>query len=187
VYKIEDIDNSGGISADKDRKIVGYSDPLYRFSIQNTVRYQNLEFKMMINSVQGGKNHYLGQPLSTQPIRDNLQNWSWMNYDYWTPENPNARYRQVGAYNTITGVGFGPYVSRSFVRLQEVSLAYNLPKKLLEKIKVASAKVYISGTNLLTLTDWDGWDPEAAQGVTWELYGGYPIMRSFTVGLNFEF
>jgi TonB-linked SusC/RagA family outer membrane protein len=186
VYKIEDIDNSGGISADKDRKIVGYADPLYRFSIQNTVRYQNLELKMMINSVQGGKDHYLAQPLSSQPIRDNLQNWSWMDYDYWTPENPDARYRQVGQYNTITGVGFGPYVSRSFVRLQEVSLAYKFPKKLLEKIKMASAKIYISGTNLLTLTDWDGWDPEPAQGVTWGI-SGYPIMKSFTVGLNIEF
>jgi TonB-linked SusC/RagA family outer membrane protein len=187
VYKIEDIDGSGGISADKDRKIVGYADPLYRFSIQNTVRYQNLELKAMINSVQGGKNHYLAQPLSTMPVRDNLQNWSWMDYDYWTPENPNARYRQVGMYNTVTGVGFGPYVSRSFVRLQEVSLAYNLPKKLLEKTKISTAKIYISGTNLLTLTGWDGWDPEAAQGVTWDLYGGYPIMRSFTIGLNLGF
>jgi hypothetical protein len=83
-------------------------------------------------------------------------------------------------------------VSRSFVRLQEISLAYNLPKKLLEKTKIASAKVYISGTNLLTLTDWDGWDPEAAQGITWglqDVYGNphYPVMRSFTIGLNLGF
>ncbi|MDR3132715.1 MAG: SusC/RagA family TonB-linked outer membrane protein [Prevotellaceae bacterium] len=194
VYKVEDIDNSGNISADNDRKIVGYADPLYSFSIQNTVKYQNLELKMMINSVQGGKDHYLGQPASTIPVRDNLQNWNWMDFDYWTPENPDARYRQLGQYNTVVGVGFSPYVSRSFVRLQEVSLAYNLPKKLLSKLKVANAKVYISGTNLLTLTDWDGWDPEPAMGhgITWGLtdiygYGGYPMMKSFTVGLNLGF
>ncbi|MDR0692361.1 MAG: TonB-dependent receptor [Prevotellaceae bacterium] len=190
-YKVEDIGNNG-LSADEDRQIVGYADPLYRFSIQNTVRYQNLELKMMINSVQGGKDHYLAQPAVSIPIRDNLQNWSWMDFDYWTPENPDARYRQLGQYNTVTGVGFSPYVSRSFVRLQEVSLAYNLPKKWLEKAKIANAKIYISGTNLLTLTDWDGWDPEAAQGITWgltDIYGisGYPVMKSFTVGLNIGF
>ncbi|MDR1330980.1 MAG: TonB-dependent receptor [Tannerella sp.] len=187
VYKIEDIDNSGDISADKDRKIIGYTDPLYSFSIQNTVRYKDLELKMMINSVQGGNNHYLGQPLSTLPIRDQLQNWNWVDFDYWTPENPNARYQQLGIRNTIVGNAFSRYVSRSFVRLQEVSLAYHIPSNLLSKLNVASAKVYISGTNLLTLTDWDGWDPEAAQGVTWDLSSGYPIMRNFTLGLNFEF
>jgi TonB-linked SusC/RagA family outer membrane protein len=186
VYKIEDIDNSETITAGGDRKILGYSVPLYRFSIQNAVRYKDFELKAMINSIQGGKDYYLGQPASTIPVRDNLQNWSFMKFDYWTPENPNAKYRQLGMYNTVTGVGFSPYVSRSFIRLQELSLAYNIPSTLLNKINVSRAKIYVSGTNLFTITDWDGWDPEAGQGLDWGI-SGYPIMKNYTLGINFEF
>jgi len=186
VYKIEDINNDGKIAPDDDRKILGFSVPLYRFSIQNNIKYKDFELKAMINSIQGGKDHYLGQPASTIPIRDNLQNWSWMKFDYWTPENPNARYSQLGQYNTVVGKEFSPYVSRSFIRLQELSLAYNLPSKLLSKANISRAKLYISGTNLFTITDWDGWDPEAGQGITWSV-AGYPIMKNYTFGINFEF
>jgi len=186
VYKVEDLNGDDKIDPDNDRKILGYSVPLYRFSIQNTLRYKGFELKAMINSIQGGKDYYLGQPASTIPIRDNLQNWSWMKFDYWTPENPNARYSQLGQYNTVVGKEFSPYVSRSFIRLQDLSLSYTVPTKFLSKINVARARIYVTGTNLLTITDWDGWDPEAGQGITWSI-GGYPTMKSYTLGLNFEF
>ena len=117
-----------------------------------------------------------------------------MKFDYWTPENPDARYRQLGFYTASLGEGFSPYVSRSFVRLQELSLGYNIPKKFLKKIHVNRAKVFLSATNLLTITGWDGWDPEANQGITYSLDAttegdgaGYPLMKSYTIGLNFEF
>lgn len=193
-YKIEDIDNSGTYTAEKDRKIIGYKDPLYRFSIQNMLRYKDFELNIFINSIQGGKNYYLGQPAKNMQIPDHLKSNSFMKFDYWTPENPDARYRQLGFYTASLGEGFSPYVSRSFVRLQELSLGYNIPKKFLKKIHVNRAKVFLSATNLLTITGWDGWDPEANQGITYSLDAttegdgaGYPLMKSYTIGLNFEF
>ena len=185
-YKIEDINNDGAYTADKDRKILGYTDPLYRFSIQNKLKYKDFELNVFINSIQGGSNHYLGQPAGDLPIPDHLTNNSFFKFDYWTPENPGAKYRQLGSYTAALGTGFSPYVSRSFIRLQELSLAYHLPKRFLGKLDVSRAKVYLSATNLLTITKWDGWDPEANQGLTYDL-SGYPTMKGYTIGFNFEF
>ena len=185
-YKVEDINKDGKISANHDRKIVGYTDPLYRFSLQNNFSYKNLELNVFINSVQGGSNHYLGQPLKDLWAPDALCMYSYFKFDYWTPENPNAKYRQLGNYTPALGQEFSPYVSRSFVRLQELSLAYNVPTHLLKRLHINRAKIYLSATNLFTLTDWDGWDPEANQGISY-IFDGYPTMKTYTIGLNFEF
>jgi len=184
-YKIEDVDGDGNYTADKDRKILGYTDPLYRFSIQNNLRYKDFSLNIFINSVQGGSNHYMDRPAKNLPIPDHLSINSYYKFDYWTPENPNAKYRQLGYYTEALGSGFSPYVSRSFIRLQELSLSYNIPKSLLKKIDINRAKVYVSATNLFTITSWDGWDPETGNGLTYG--GGYPPLKNYTIGLNFEF
>lgn len=186
-YKIEDIDRDGNFTAEKDRKIIGYKDPLYRFSLQNNFRYKDFELNVFINAVQGGSDHYLGQPAKKMQIPDHLTNNSYLKFDYWTPENPNAKYRQLGFYTASLGEGFSPYVSRSFIRLQELSLSYNVPSVFLKKIHVNRARIFVSASNLFTITNWDGWDPEADQGLTYDLDGGYPTMKSYTFGLNFEF
>lgn len=162
-----------------------YTDPAYRFSIQNSFRYKNWELKFLINSIQGGKNYYYGQPGSSLPNPDNIYQNNLFNFDYWTPENPNARYRQLGYYTqALEGSGFSPYVQRSFVRLQDVTISYNVPSAFLNKFKVNRLKLYVTGKNLLTFTDWDGWDPETGTGL---VSNQYPVMRSYSVGLNLEF
>lgn len=192
-YKIEDVDGDGKYTADKDRKIVGYTDPAYRFSIQNSFRYKDWELKFLINSVQGGKNYYYGQPGSGLNNPDNIFQNNLFKFDYWTPENPNARYRQIGAYNQSVDYQFSPYVQRSFVRLQDVTLVYNVPTAFLNKFKVNRLKLYVSGKNLFTISDWDGWDPETGLGLVSSQYADgqtknvYPVMRSYSIGLNLEF
>lgn len=54
-YKIEDVNHDNAYTAEDDRKILGYKDPLYRFSIQNNFTYKDFELNIFINSVQGGK------------------------------------------------------------------------------------------------------------------------------------
>ena len=184
-YKVEDVNNDGKYTADADRKIIGYEDPAYRFSIQNTFRYKNWELKFFINSVQGGKKYYYGQPAKDVPNPDNIYQVNLFNFDYWTPENPNARYRQLGYFSqALGGYAFSPYVQRNFVRLQDVTVSYNVPSAWLNKFNINRLKVYVSGKNLLTLTDWDGWDPETGAGLD---SSKYPVMRSYSVGLNLEF
>ncbi len=126
-YKTED-KTGDGFTTD-DRSILGYRDPSYRFSIQNKFEYRNWQLNIFINSIQGGKNFYLGQPLST--FTEGKQ-WNFFEFDYWTPENPNAKYRQVGAWGP-EGSSYSPYVSRSFIRLP-LSL-------ILERVSLPSAAV----------------------------------------------
>ncbi|MEP0369094.1 MAG: TonB-dependent receptor [Cyclobacteriaceae bacterium] len=185
-YKLRDINGDTAISSLDDRKILGYQDPAYRFGIGNTLTYKNFSLYVFINSIQGGKNYYMGN--DAPHARDawgNRDQLSYLNvpsgaWDYWMPENPNAKYRRLdnaGAY------GGTPYSQRSFVRLQDVSLSYNLPISLLEKANIASAKITMSGKNLLTWTDWLGGDPET--GVGFE--PGRPLLRSYTMSLDIKF
>lgn len=183
-YKVEDINQDGNYTAADDRKILGYTDPAYRFSILNSFRYKNWELKFMINSIQGGKDYYYGQPAASLPNPDNIYQNNLFKFDYWTPENPNARYRQIGKYPTMLGYSFSPYIQRSFVRLQNVTLSYNVPISFLKKFNVNRLKLYVTGDNLLTFTDWDGWDPEVGSGLT---QGDRPVMKSYSVGVNVEF
>jgi hypothetical protein len=148
------------------------------------VRYKDWEVKVFVNSIQGGKDFYYGQPGTTLANPDNIYGSNLFKFDYWTPENPNARYRQIGYYTVALGETFSPYVQKSFVRLQELTLTYSVPKVILQKLKLNRLKLFANGKNLLTFTDWDGWDPETGTGLD---AGAYPLLRSYSIGLNVEF
>ena len=182
-YKIEDIDGDGNITAANDRKILGYSDPSYRFSIQNTFRYKDFELKFLLNSIQGGKDYYWANSGSSIPEPDAAYQNNIFKFDYWTPENPNAKYRQLGYFTPSVGYNFHPYTQRSFVRLQDLTFSYKIPKRVLNKIGINNLKIYLSGKNLFTITKWDGMDPETGVGIQ----GGYPLLRSYSIGVNFDF
>lgn len=185
-YKIKDQNNDGEYSASDDRIILGYPDPGYRFGISNTLKYKNFTLYVFINSIQGGKNYYqkmVGPAWYWQvwvAVDDN--NAPAGSWDYWMPENPNAKYRRLDVGSTLQGYG-GPYEQRNFIRLQNVSLSYTFDKGIIEKWGVSNMKVFLSGKNLYTLTKWEGWDPEAGVG----LAVGPPVLANYTLGLNVEF
>jgi len=183
-YQVEDINGDGSYTADQDRKILGYTDPAYRFSIQSMLRYKNWGFNFLVNSIQGGRDFYYGQPGTSLANPDNIYGSNLFKFDYWTPENPSARYRQIGYYTVALGETFSPYVQRSFVRLQDVTVSYDLPAGLLERFRLGQLKVFANGKNLLTFSDWDGWDPETGTGLD---VGAYPLLRSYTLGLRVSF
>ncbi|MGJ7033291.1 TonB-dependent receptor [Niabella hirudinis] len=182
-YKVEDLNGDKVISAADDRKIQGYTDPSYRISWLNTIRYKNFEVKAFINSIQGGKNYYYGQPAATVPNPDNMQRNNFFHFDYWTPENPDARYRQLGFYTTAVGQNFSPYIQRSFIRLQDLTLSYDLPQSVSKRIALRRARIFLNGKNLFTITDWDGWDPETGTGLD---VSAYPLMKSYSIGLSVD-
>ncbi len=181
-YKIKDINEDGEFTPANDRKILGYQDPSYRLSINNELNYKNWTLKVFLNAVQGGKKYYLG--------KDDLSNWSLSEsafrrnlpkeIDFWSPDNTDARYQAI----PITGYMGDRYTQRNFVRLQDVSLSYNLPADLLRNSFIQNLSVYVSGKNLATWTKWPGWDPETGAGMTRD---DRPVLSSFTLGLNVEF
>ncbi len=190
-FKIIDRNNDGKIDPD-DYEILNYRDPSYRFSIGNNLRYKNLSLTIFINSVQGGKNYYYGadnllyhdysngfnNPFDVQHFTLNFPK----GLDYWLPENPNAKYQRIDV--KLDGARTTRWTQRNFVRLQDISLAYNFSTQFLNKIGVSKLKLFLSGKNLLTLTKWPGWDPETGQAINRD---GRPVMKSYSLGLNLEF
>jgi TonB-linked SusC/RagA family outer membrane protein len=199
-YKIEDVKKDGLITAD-DRQILGKLDPSYSFGISNSVTYKNLQLKFFINSIQGGKNGYLGKPGAMLQNPDNIRSNNGFVFDYWTPNNPGAKYRSIAAYVATLGENFWHYMPRSFVRLQDVTLTYSLPDGFLRRIKgIKAFSVFVNAQNLLTITKWDGWDPEANPSATQRTStgqriagglgldpNGYPVMKNYSLGVNLSF
>ncbi len=184
-YRVIDQNGDGKYAPADDRAILGQSEPAYSFGIQNTLSYGQFTLRMFVNSIQGGKNGYLGlnYPFGNLDTRGNATNSNWFDfYDYWSPRNPGAKYPTpwVGA-----PVGGRAYYQRNFVRLQDISLAYNFDKRLISKLKMQNLKLFVSGKNLLTLTKWDGWDPETGQGINSR--DPYPVMKSYSFGLEVSF
>jgi hypothetical protein len=79
----------------------------------------------------------------------------------------------------------------SFLRLKNVTLGYNLPPSLLDRINLSSVRLYVSGRNQLTFTDYSGFDPESqntsVQSAVGVDYLVQPQPRTYIVGLNLQF
>ncbi len=183
-YKVLDL-NDDGVRDGDDRTIVGNDLPAYRWGLNNVLSYNNWTLRFFINSIQGGNERYLGE--DTMYDFDIFNNETHFNasfpnnIEYWTPENPDAKYQRPGIKGSggIAGTRYSP---RSFVRLRDISLAYNFD---VDKLKfIENLRITLSGRNLITITNWEGWDPETGEGIT---KSGRPVMESYSLGLNVTF
>lgn len=105
--------------------------------------------------------------------------------DVWTPENPDAKYpRPIGINWLESGTNGSSFWIRngSYLRLRNLNLAYNLPDTWIGKIGLTGTQLFINGTNLFTFSEMKEFhDPEQAN------YDSYPVMKTFTIGLNVKF
>lgn len=184
-----DLDGVPGITADGDRKILGFDRPNFRMSFSNTLTYKNFTFYALINGTFGGNNTYLG----VNPRYNSFQNRSDFNEvnngAFWTPENQSTT-------NLRPDLNDSRYLglqSRGFVRLQNVNLSYRLSQDLLQKMNIGltSVELYANADNPFIETDWfGGGDPEysdnGARGIPAQS-GILPVMSSYTFGLNVSF
>jgi TonB-linked SusC/RagA family outer membrane protein len=186
-FRYVDQNGDGVIDPTNDRTIIGYRAPSFRFSIDNTLTYRNFTLSVFINSIQGGKNHYMAdnaQMISPLFYMQQRMNNSAIN-PYWRPDAPTTN--TTGIYNVPLRQS-GIYQSRSFVRLQDVSLTYSLGKGMLDKVKLQNAQVYVSSKNPYVWTKWQGWDPE----IGWDPdpnnnITDTPLMRNVVAGLRISF
>ncbi|QEC56300.1 SusC/RagA family TonB-linked outer membrane protein [Flavisolibacter ginsenosidimutans] len=185
--KFRDLNNDGKIDAN-DRTIVGYSKPNFTMTLSNTLAYKGVELYFLFNFIAGGgkDNWYLGN--NTYAYYPNALYGgtaaTWLNKPYWTPNNPSNTVTSVNYNNSAYGYSFPN--GRQFVRLQDVALSYTIPSSILSRAHISAMKVYVSGKNLATFTNWEGLDPETA--TTFAGSGsGLPTFRIITFGLNASF
>jgi Outer membrane cobalamin receptor protein len=182
--RIIDQNNDGKINTE-DQIILGKREPTFRVSLLNTFSYKNFTLSTFLNAVQGGKDSYLGTVISPDVGSVLGDNSIRLNYfagmDYWSPSNPEARFPRSSRAAAATPP---IYANRNFVRLQDVTLSYRFEGGLLRRLNLENLSVYLNGKNLVTWTDWEGWDPETGQGFT---DSGRPVLRGYTFGLNVTF
>ncbi|MDO6440404.1 TonB-dependent receptor [Cyclobacterium sp. 1_MG-2023] len=180
-FRLIDLNEDGKITPE-DRTILGNTMPNYSFSISNTFKYNNFGLYVLVNSIQGGNGSYLGDNMATRSVgrlstsyaeRFNLQN-----VPYWTPSRPSNLYSKINYYPTVPTLILE---DRSFVRIQDISFSYIFNEGVLGEFN--SLKLFASAKNLVTFTNWGGYDPENAT----VMRGGFPLMKSFTIGFDFKF
>lgn len=183
-YKIADLNDDGAYSPANDRKILGYTNPGYRFSVQSKLSYKNWELNIFVNSIQGGRDYYYGNGSPKggwgDDVAEKFASGNSIMWDYWMPENPDAKHERLGyvsSFQTILPV------QRNFIRLQDVSFSYTVPKKMIKRYHIEGLKLFVSGKNICTWTKWEGWDPETGLGLE---YSARPVMSDYTLGLTLE-
>jgi len=175
--KIKDVNNDGVISAD-DRQIIGQEDPKFMWGMNNTLTFKNLSLSVFVHGVHGvTKNNVLKSDNVYTGVRRNTTKKNW-----WTPENPNNEwYRNHIDAHRMQGVSANNYEDASFIRIKDISLSYDLGKSLLPNTGIDKLQIYLTGRNLITLTKWEGLDPElSGQRST-------PLQKEFVLGLNLRF
>lgn len=184
-YKLHDFGNGEfyEITPAEDRVILGYTEPAWRMGITNRLKYKNFSLSFMFNIVNGGKNGYLGANGGRDytTVSNAVAQNEFTFTDFWSPRNPDGKFARTWVTPTVAGT---LYQQRNFVRLQDLSLSYTLGEKLAKKIGAKNLALSISGKNLLTFTDWVGWDPELGVGAG---HSSRPVIRSYSFGIDLTF
>ena len=179
--RVKDLNGDGKITA-ADRQIIGSPLPKLTGGITNNFAYKNFDFAVFAYTRQGLQmfsvfhNEFaFGQ--DEQPARFNG-----LNIDYWTPTNPINTWFQPG--------NAGPYKNvvrwqnTSFVKIGYMTLGYTLPKALLSRLKMQSARVYFTAQNPFVFTKYVGWDPEIADQSS---FAAAVMNRTLLGGISLKF
>ena len=170
-FKYVDVDGSGTVD-EKDRTIIGDPNPDFLASLSLDVKWKNLDASIFFNGVFGNdviNTQAFGQP-SNIPLR-------------WTVDNPNNQYPKLRD-DRQTKFSDWWVEDGTFVRIQTVSVGYTIPLRKQTKF-LESIRLSMNVDNLFTFTKFKGYDPEVgANGI---YSGGYPRLRRWTFGIDFNF
>lgn len=177
--------NSDGVIDDDDRTYIGNPNPDFIFAINNTFAYKGFDLTIFLQGVYGNDIYNANR--------------------IWTEGMAVAQNQEISTLNRWTGEGTSNSVPRavyndpnknirpsdrfvedgSYLRVKNVIFGYSFPQKVTQKLKMSSARIYVSGTNLLTFTNYSGFDPEV--GVNGIDLNTYPVTRTFSLGVNMSF
>jgi len=187
-FKFADNNNDGVINGD-DRIMLGDPNPDFTFGANLTASYKNFDLSIFLQGVAGNQ-IFNGTRRYDLPT----SNWEVSVLDHWTGagtsntfprltvDDPNGNYSKASDFYIENG---------SYLRLKNMSLGYTLPENLLNKMKIAKIRFYLTGQNILTFTKYKGFDPEIGSA-DWVFNTGidrgiYPQPRTFLLGVNVIF
>jgi hypothetical protein len=145
-----------------DRTNIGKTVPGFYYGFNIGANYKGLDLSLFFQGVGDVDKYNEARNAGEQLDGLGLNFWS-SALNRWTPENPSTTMPRAVYGDPNGNARFSDrwVESASFMRLKNVQLGYTLPASILEKLKVVrSFRIYVSGTNLMTFTDWTGIDPE---------------------------
>lgn len=191
-HKFRDLNGDGTVTLDDDRTHISQSDPILFGGLTNTFKYKNFDLNIFFQGSYGNEifneSRYRLEGGVSHTYQNVTKNFY---YNRWTPENPTNEYADFADRNVTSQISSSYYVEdASYIRLQSVSLGYSLDDDLLTNLKIKNARVYITGNNLFTWTEYSGYDPELNSGN--KLLSGvdriiYPRSKSILFGFNLTF
>ena len=187
-FKFLDADGDGVMEKDDDRVIVGNYMPDFYYGFGMNLGYKGFDFNMNFQGVYGNeilnleRRYLCNITASSNMMRESLQRWPYGDVNRATRKTTG----NVGSSTSTFHIEDG-----SYLRLQNVSIGYTLPKKWTKKMKVSSMRLFLQGSNIFTWTHYTGYNPEVNNHASDALrpgedYCSYPLARTFTVGLNFK-
>ena len=182
--RFRDLNNDGVIN-DSDRTVIGNPNPSWLFSMNNSLSYKGFELSVFLQGIAGNKIYNAnnidntGMAAAYNQTTDVLKRWQ-------GEGTSNSMPRAVfGDPNQNTRVSDRFVENGSYLRLKNITLSYTFPKQWLQKTQIENARLSLSCENVATITGYSGFDPEV--GINGIDQNRYPISRTFSLGLNFNF
>jgi TonB-linked SusC/RagA family outer membrane protein len=203
----EDFNHDGKITAD-DRQVLGNPNPKLIYGISARFNFKGIDLALLFNGVQGidlfnGVKAYEQFPFSDGNTTSQVFNASYLGSNGLTSQprlgvknpdgsftlDPNKNYQTVSSYFVENG---------SYLKLKNAQLGYTFSNSVLTRLKIKSARVFIMGNNLFTITKYSGLDPELGFAASQMGYSGattrgvdavsqYPQTRIYSIGLDVNF
>jgi len=195
VFMFQDTDGNGTIT-DADRTFIGDPNPDFTYGINLALYWKNFDLTAFFYGSQGNDIYNFNRffldfwpSFQGQKSKDLL-------YNSWTPTNTDAttpKATNTSSFSTNTQTTSYYVEDGSYLRLKNLTLGYTLPESLLSKVNISSARVYVQGVNLFTITNYSNLDPEIGVNSSYgdKAYGvdsgNYPTVKQLIFGLNVSF
>lgn len=174
-----------GVVNNADQTIIGNPHPDYMWGLTNEFRYNNFDLNVFVQASMGNDMmNFTRMELEWMSGKSNQLSTA---TNRWTPNNTDTNIPRASSTHP-------PEVSSrwvedgSYVRVKNISLGYTLPSQLIEGSGIRRARIYVSGQNLLTFTNYSGYDPEVSyQNSNTNVgldYASYPNVKSLTLGVS---
>jgi len=174
---IKIIDRNDDGRLDDEDKIVYNRSPKHIFGMNNTITLGDFSLSALVYARLGGMVSY---DMNSQL---NYETANWGDLDYWSPTNTDAKFPSPGAASTTHG-SYGSalrYEKADYIKIKDVTLAYNLPSRVIQSIGINRIKLYGSLKNFFTFSKIDNYDPERGGSVS------FPLAKQAVFGVNLEF
>lgn len=194
-FKFKDVNGDGVLDIlDTDRAIVGNYMPDFTYGFGGNLSWNGFDFSFAFQGVYGNEILNLSRRYFYNH-EGNMNNYKGA-LNRWRSESDPGSGMNVRANRVSKGqngtTSTWHVEDGSYLRLKNITLGYTLPKKWTNKAYIETARVYISGQNVFTITDYEGYNPEVSNRRSeatraGEDYGVYPLARTISVGVNLTF